>query len=239
MANHKPNCAVYDPISGPCDCNPSEQAEAQGKPAVTVDTPLPAPIYLGGDARYGYTADMVRAHTARAVAEALAPLKRENLELKRVYEERGNQIQRLDVALERAIQPSQPAGAVQQTDLSKELRITASARFGAYDNKMLLAAAEEIERYYTGMLAWKKTAEAVQEPSYWLVESVHGAGWWDGRTLSRGIDPRHFTNDPNLAVRFAREADANLVIDKSSSLIATEHIWIDTAPPAAVQPKED
>jgi hypothetical protein len=50
-----------------------------------------------------------------------------------------------------------------QTDLSKRLR--AHATGGAMmatntDNALLLAAADEIDRYYTGMLNWKVTAEA-------------------------------------------------------------------------------
>jgi hypothetical protein len=60
----------------------------------------------------------------------------------------------------------------------------------------------------------------------WLIESVVAPMWWDGRLVNRGIDPRHFTNDPNAAVRFARREDAEKVASFSSSLKATEHKWI-------------
>lgn len=56
-----------------------------------------------------------------------------------------------------------PAQAAAPTDLSKQLRdITKDAGTGVYLSvrpQMLNAAAEEIERYYGGMMAWKKTAE--------------------------------------------------------------------------------
>lgn len=60
----------------------------------------------------------------------------------------------------------------QQTDLSKKLRAHVSGHAGLAtntDNKLLLDAADEIERYYTGMLNWKHSAEAkaaiaAQEP---------------------------------------------------------------------------
>ncbi|MFC5550758.1 hypothetical protein [Massilia aerilata] len=50
------------------------------------------------------------------------------------------------------------------TDLSKRLRATAAGTFVGWDPaivtpKLLIDAAEEIERYYRGMLAWKQTAE--------------------------------------------------------------------------------
>lgn len=51
----------------------------------------------------------------------------------------------------------------QQTDLSKKLRAHVSGHVGMAtntDNKLLLDAADEIERYYTGMLNWKHSAEA-------------------------------------------------------------------------------
>lgn len=65
----------------------------------------------------------------------------------------------------------------------------------------------------------------------WLVESTLSAMWWDGRFVSRGIDPRHFTTDPNLAVRFSRKEDAERIANQSSAMKATEHMWIgDTAP---------
>jgi hypothetical protein len=52
----------------------------------------------------------------------------------------------------------------QPTDLSKQLRRDAEfvgmAQYIQVRPQMLLAAASEIERYYGGMLAWKRTAEA-------------------------------------------------------------------------------
>jgi hypothetical protein len=43
------------------------------------------------------------------------------------------------------------------TDLSRKLR--SMCAFGPHDFKLLTKAADEIERYYGGMLNWKKTAE--------------------------------------------------------------------------------
>lgn len=50
------------------------------------------------------------------------------------------------------------------TDLSKRLRVKASQPFGPEDFALLTQAADEIERYYGGMLNWKRTAEA-QKPA--------------------------------------------------------------------------
>jgi len=50
---------------------------------------------------------------------------------------------------------------LKQTDLSKRLRELAQRLVTPYETaKVMLDAAEEIERYYTGMLNWKATAEA-------------------------------------------------------------------------------
>mgnify|MGYP000208989458 CR=1 FL=1 len=51
------------------------------------------------------------------------------------------------------------ARQAQPTDLSKRLRAKASQPFGPEDFALLTQAAEEIERYYGGMMAWKRTAE--------------------------------------------------------------------------------
>jgi hypothetical protein len=53
-----------------------------------------------------------------------------------------------------------PAAPVQTkpTDLSKRLREAATAKVSYADARLLIGAAEEIERYYGGMLAWKATA---------------------------------------------------------------------------------
>lgn len=92
--------------------------------------------------------------------------------------------------------------------------------------------------YYAAMLAAAPAAPlplpADQRESYWMVESVHGLGWWDGRFLSRGIDPRFFTHNPNEAVLFARKDDANRVCKQSSALKFTAHVWV--AAPAAPLP---
>jgi hypothetical protein len=50
-----------------------------------------------------------------------------------------------------------------ETDLSKKLRLLYEALgmpHNVFDRRHLLQAADEIERYYGGMLAWKATAEA-------------------------------------------------------------------------------
>lgn len=50
---------------------------------------------------------------------------------------------------------------LKQTDLSKRLRELAQRLVTPYETaKVMLDAAEEIERYYTGMLNWKATSEA-------------------------------------------------------------------------------
>lgn len=96
-------------------------------------------------------------------------------------------------------------------------------------------AHQETNRMMTEALMQAEVQQVAvpQEPTYWLVESVTGPMWWDGRFLSRGIDPRHFTTDPNEAVRFARKEDAERVARQSSALLATEHIWM-----AAPQPPQ-
>lgn len=66
-----------------------------------------------------------------------------------------------------AAAPSAPAVAQQApaepTDLSRQLRRaasgTATGNYVSVRPQMLNAAAEEIERYYGGMMAWKRTAE--------------------------------------------------------------------------------
>lgn len=45
------------------------------------------------------------------------------------------------------------------TDMSRRLREAATAEVSYADARLLIGAAEEIERYYGGMMAWKKTAE--------------------------------------------------------------------------------
>lgn len=54
-----------------------------------------------------------------------------------------------------------PADASQSkpTDMSRRLRDAATAEVGLSMAQLLIGAADEIERYYGGMLAWKQTAE--------------------------------------------------------------------------------
>lgn len=61
-------------------------------------------------------------------------------------------------SLAAAAQPEQ----AKPTDISERLRKYAIGHFdgGHSYEKLMLAAADEIERYYGGMLAWKQTAEA-------------------------------------------------------------------------------
>lgn len=74
---------------------------------------------------------------------------------------------------------SERAPSEAKTDLSKQLRdIAAPHDMGSYVQvrpQMLIAAATEIERYYGGMMAWKKTAEAkdreVEAPSAGSVDT--------------------------------------------------------------------
>lgn len=58
---------------------------------------------------------------------------------------------------------AQGESPTRQTDLSKKLRLLYEALghpHNVFDRRHLLQAADEIERYYGGMLAWKHTAEA-------------------------------------------------------------------------------
>lgn len=71
------------------------------------------------------------------------------------------EIEELRAALADRATPAQPVQANKQTDLSRRLRAEANSPHPSCVNKNdLRAAAEEIERYYTGMLNWKATAEA-------------------------------------------------------------------------------
>ena len=80
-----------------------------------------------------------------------------------------------------------------------------------------------------------KIVDEAAQPVAWLVESEPGGLWWDGRFVSRGIDPRFFTRDPNEAIRFARREDAEKVASSSSALKATEHMWIAAQPQQATE----
>lgn len=93
--------------------------------------------------------------SVKELETALASEKRKTLELQRSYDERGLQIERLEIRNERE-------GQAIPTDLSKRLRAFANGSFkGAHDQeRLLLSAADEIERYYGGMLNWKRAAEA-------------------------------------------------------------------------------
>jgi len=55
--------------------------------------------------------------------------------------------------------PSPEEGSHALTDLSQRMRAAATADVGMPMAKLLIGGAEEIERYYGGMMAWKKTAE--------------------------------------------------------------------------------
>lgn len=81
-----------------------------------------------------------------------------------------------DVALaihQRALAMAPKQEARNPTDISQRLRdhATGGAKLATNtDNKLLLAAADEIERYYGGMLNWKKTAE--KKDADWNVERM-------------------------------------------------------------------
>lgn len=73
-------------------------------------------------------------------------------------------------------------GELKQTDISKRLRNIAADwgnfTFSPISQKEMLAAAEEIERYYTGMLNWKASAEAHSTPPVPDKETVKDAERW-------------------------------------------------------------
>lgn len=76
----------------------------------------------------------------------------------------------------------------QPTEISKRLRVMAALPSAGsrvsmltvtVERKLLTVAADEIERYYSGMLAWKRTAEAKdaefrQQPKYESVSDHNG-----------------------------------------------------------------
>jgi hypothetical protein len=70
------------------------------------------------------------------------------------------------------------------TDLSKRLRAKATQPFGPEDFALLTAAAEEIERYYGGMMAWKKTAQ--KKDADWNAERMARI---DERCTARAMAP--------------------------------------------------
>lgn len=73
--------------------------------------------------------------------------------------------------------PSEP------TSLSRQLRTAANADVGIDLAKLLIGAAEEIDRYYGGMLAWKKTAE--KKDRDWQAERMERV---NDRIKSRAAD---------------------------------------------------
>lgn len=87
----------------------------------------------------------------------------------------------LEIAPASADNPS-TAGAAKPTDLSHRLRETADQQPGW--KSLLNAAAEEIERYYGGMMAWKQTAE--KKDRDWQAERM---GRVDDRIAARLAAP--------------------------------------------------
>lgn len=68
-----------------------------------------------------------------------------------------------------------------------------------------------------------------QTESGWLIEAGSSPPkWWDGH----GVDRVSFTTDPNNAVRFARECDAEIVrcwlLEQFNDFTkSTDHQWLD------------
>jgi hypothetical protein len=63
----------------------------------------------------------------------------------------------------------------------------------------------------------------------WLIESCFRGvrtQWWNGLPLGCG---QSFTTDPNEAVRFSRQIDAERVSRHMHMTTVTEHLWIDRA----------
>jgi hypothetical protein len=66
----------------------------------------------------------------------------------------------------------------------------------------------------------------------WLIENVRLTTYWDGRA------PDTFTRDPNDAVRFSRQEDAERIVHwlmSKEPVVAREHGWF--AAPADPQPE--
>lgn len=84
------------------------------------------------------------------------------------------------------------------TDLSHRLRETADKQPGW--KPLLTAAADEIERYYGGMLAWKKTAE--KKDRDWQAERM---GRVDDRIKARAADARE--SQPTVLAYVATDLD--------------------------------
>jgi hypothetical protein len=113
-----------------------------------------------------------------------------------------------------------------QTDLSRQLRIAAQ-QFGVRGSTALfttqvIAAADEIERYYGGMLAWKKTAEKKDRD-------------WNAERMARVNDQEQkaavLRNELAIIIGCA---DGRSAQEKAAAVIA----WINKHTQRAAQPKD-
>ena len=116
--------------------------------------------------------------------------------------------------LENNVSPATPAsadnpstaGTQKPTDISQRLRERAAGSMPNQDDaKLMVTAAEEIERYYGGMLAWKKTAE--KKDRDWQAERM---GRVDDRIASRLAAPALNPSEvPQQALKFADDVISN------------------------------
>ncbi|GEM_PF-1448764 len=82
------------------------------------------------------------------------------------------------------------AAAPAPTDLSKRMRDAATAEVPYPLARLLIGGAEEIERYYGGMMAWKKTAE--KKDADWNAERMARV---DERCAARAASPATASGD--------------------------------------------
>lgn len=78
----------------------------------------------------------------------------------------------------------------------------------------------------TALLQHKEEAERERDEVAWLIERPGSHPYWSLEEAEH--PPRHWTADHNLAVRFARKADAVAVIARINvtDAIAVEHTWV-------------
>lgn len=133
---------------------PPEQAEAQGKPAVTVDTGN-FPKLLGRVVEFGFEGghaealiSHIDAHVVRAVAEAIKQERAENNGAVRLVTDRMMKAEKAFAA----IQPSQPAGAAQEPvawAFDEGLQRLSRVRDGYADSPLLTVNATQEHGFVT------------------------------------------------------------------------------------------
>lgn len=139
----------------------------------------------------------------------------------------------------------QPVASLQeqaQTDLSKRLRETAktpAAKMHLY-SQIMCQAADEIDRYYNGMLAWKKTAEKkdadYREEVTRAVDARCAARAAQSQAVIAPVTPRHVEEIKDILLWPVTEDDARTARDMLQSLHFDLSMAEDATPPAPPAP---